>query len=147
MSARDGGRVAVLAGGHAEFDGVVYPTTSLLSGPLVQLLVHGEAEPPGGFQRRVDGTWMRVVERTALTRLLRVTTRATWRGHEVRVERVLGHEADLWSQTYRPPDDPRVVLDRDSWSATVPVDELSDVVSTTEELSVTGPVRPEGLAW
>ncbi|MDC7121729.1 hypothetical protein OMK64_09285 [Cellulomonas fimi] len=65
MSARDGGRVAVLASGHAELDGVVYSTTSL----------------------------------------------------------------------------------RDSWSATVPVDELSDVVSTTEDLPVTWPARPEGLAW
>lgn len=147
MSARDGGRIAVLAGGHAELDGVVHSTTSLLSGPLIQLLVHRDAEAPGGFERRVDGTWMRVVERTSLTRLFRVTTHATWRGHEVRVERVLGHEAHLWSQTYRPPDDSRVVLDRDSWSATVPVDELSDVVSTTEELPVTWPVRPEGLAW
>lgn len=69
MGTRDGGRIAVLAGGHAELDGVVHSTTSLLSGP------------------------------------------------------------------------------GDAWSATVPVDELSDVVSTIDELPVTWPVRPEGLAW
>ena len=144
MSARDGGRVAVLAGGHAELDGVVYSTTSLLSGPMIQLLLPREAEPPGGFQRRADGTWMRVVERAALTRLFRVTTHATWLGHDVRVERVLGHEAHLWSQTYRPPVDPRVVPDRGSWSASVAVDELDDVVSTTDELPVTWPTWRDG---
>ena len=108
MSARDGGRVAVLAGGHAE---LVYSTTSLLSGPLIQLLVHGDAQPPGGFERRMDGTWMRVVERTALTRLFRVTTRATWQGHEVLVERVLGrrrlalaiHDQCQWCRHHRQP--------------------------------------------
>lgn len=124
----------VRSGGYAELDGVVYACTPRLPGPLIELVVHGP-EAPAGFELRRDRmSWVHVMPRADLSRLFQVRTYATWLGHEVRVEAVRGEQASLWSQTYREPDDPRVVLDRGSWSAVVPVDELRDVVSVTTEL-------------
>lgn len=125
--------MTVRAGAYAEYDGRTYACLSVGQAQVVLVVPPGRLVPDG-FEHRPDGCWHRVVDKADVSRLFFVDTQASWQGHEVYVQDDFGTRMQIWSDTYPPPSRPEVQIDRDSWSAMVPVSELRDVVETVSEI-------------
>ena len=125
------------AGPYAEFEGVIYPCVSV-DKPYVRLLAFAPEPPWPGWEQEPWDRWSLLVDRSAVSRLFWVHTKAVWSSWPVDVERVKG---DLVTFTYYgtdfPTDNPAIGRRGQSeWQGQVPPSELSDVVETVVEFPV-----------
>ncbi|TQL01989.1 hypothetical protein [Cellulomonas sp. SLBN-39] len=95
------------SGVYADLDGQTYAAVSAHK-PRLRLLAPGQGPVPAGFEEDGRGVRSRLVPRTAVTRIVRVTTWARWRGHEVEVVQVSDGRVRVQGWTYPPPDEPAV---------------------------------------
>ncbi len=122
------------AGPYAEWNGRTWTIVSV-NKPFVRLLADGDQPKPEGFELDRSGRWTRVVDRSEVTRIFRVETTASWRGHTVRISHLDGGLAQFTYFGMGLPETPDVArVQSDEWHGVVPVDELSDVLEVVHEV-------------
>lgn len=127
-----GGQVRA-SGPYAEHGGQTWAIVSAHK-PQVRLVAPEGARPPG-FDDLASGRWTRLVPRGDVARIVRVTTRARWRGNDVEVVQVRDGRCRVQGWTYPPPAEPEVGTPENTyWEAWVDATELDAVVEQVDEV-------------
>ena len=123
------------SGGYAEYRGRTYPTVNT-DGPHIRLLLPPSGVPGPGFTQDSRGERSAYVARADLDRIFHVTTRASWRGHDVELTMLWDGLVRVEGWAYPPPAEPGVTTPENTyWEAWVSPEELTEVVETVAEIA------------